>query len=325
MIKNLVQFDWAIKHLLRNKTHFPILEGFLSELLHTNVKIDSLLESESNKENAEDKSNRVDILAQLSKGEKVIIEVQCVRQWDFLSRMLYGVSKAVVEHLKKGKPYGALPRVISVNIVYFDLGNGKDYIYRGTTQFKGIHQHDLLELKKREKDFYPEHIDSLEKIFPEYYVLKVGEFDLKIRDTLDEWVYALKQSEVKPEFQAKGIQEAGERLNVLSLSKRERARYESEIEETRDLECYAHTHYGDGFFDGHANGLQEGIEKGIEKGRQEGEAALLLRLLKRRFSQKIPQDYLNLLDQADSTTIAQWSENFIDAKSIEDVFSEHRR
>ncbi len=81
--KKLIQFDWAIKTLLRHKANFPILEGFLSELLHTDVKIESLLVSESNKNHAKDKSNRVDVLAQLKSGEKVIIEVQCAHQWDF--------------------------------------------------------------------------------------------------------------------------------------------------------------------------------------------------------------------------------------------------
>src|SRR3990167_9384795 len=172
--KQLIQFDWAIKTILRNKVNFPILEGFLSELLGTDVVIESLLESESNKESAEDKSNRVDVLAELKDGEKVIIEVQCLRQWDFLSRMLYGVSKVVVEHLKEGEDYGTLPRVIAVNIVYFDLGHGTDYIYRGTTQFSGINTHDILHLAPEEKKHYPDHIDNISHIFPEYYLLKVG-------------------------------------------------------------------------------------------------------------------------------------------------------
>jgi hypothetical protein len=46
--KRLIRFDWAIKTILRKKANFPILEGFLSELLHTDVVIESLLESESN-------------------------------------------------------------------------------------------------------------------------------------------------------------------------------------------------------------------------------------------------------------------------------------
>lgn len=150
--EKLIQFDWAIKTLLRHKANFPILEGFLSELLKTNVKIESLLESESNKNHAKDKSNRVDVFAKLGNGEHVIIEVQCERQWDFLSRMLYGVSKVVVDHIKEGERYGKFPRVISVNIVYFNLGEGEDYIYHGTTQFKGIHKKDTLQLTEKEKN-----------------------------------------------------------------------------------------------------------------------------------------------------------------------------
>ena len=34
-----IRFDWAIKRLLRQKSNFGILEGFLSELLNFDVKI----------------------------------------------------------------------------------------------------------------------------------------------------------------------------------------------------------------------------------------------------------------------------------------------
>lgn len=231
--KKLIQFDWAIKTLLRRRANFPILAGFLSELLHTDVTIESLLESESNKNHAKEESNRVDVFAKLGNGEHVIIEVQCERQWDFLSRMLYGVSKVVVDHIKEGERYGKLPRVISVNIVYFDLGHGEDYIYRGTTQFKGIHKKDTLQLSEKEKEHYPTNVDQLAHIFPEYYVLKVSGFDLHVRNTLDEWVYALKESEVKPEFKAKGIREAAQALTLLNLSEEERFAYDRYISDMR--------------------------------------------------------------------------------------------
>jgi len=39
----LVRFDWAVKKLLRSKANFGILEGFLSELLKKDIKIDSIL------------------------------------------------------------------------------------------------------------------------------------------------------------------------------------------------------------------------------------------------------------------------------------------
>src|SRR5579872_763149 len=135
----LVRFDWAIKYLLRNKANFDILEGFLSELLRTDVTIKQILESESNKETEDDKSNRVNLLVEVEEGARIIIEVQVVKETDYLSRILYGTSKVVTENIKKGDPYLKVCKVISVSVVYFDLGEGTDYIYHGKTSFQGIH------------------------------------------------------------------------------------------------------------------------------------------------------------------------------------------
>jgi hypothetical protein len=55
MSKKLILFDWAIKRLLRNKANFVVLEGFLSELLFDNIKIEQILESEANQETDDDK------------------------------------------------------------------------------------------------------------------------------------------------------------------------------------------------------------------------------------------------------------------------------
>ncbi|NOQ34879.1 MAG: hypothetical protein GQ569_03185, partial [Methylococcaceae bacterium] len=61
MARKLISFDWAIKKILRSKANFGILEGFLSELLFTDITIIEVLESEGNQENKNDKFNRVDI------------------------------------------------------------------------------------------------------------------------------------------------------------------------------------------------------------------------------------------------------------------------
>ena len=256
MDKKLVRFDWAIKYLLRNKANFGILEGFLSELLKTDVTITSLLESESNKNDLDDKTNRIDVFAELSGGEKVIIEVQCIRQWDFLSRMLYGVSKVVVEHLNQGAPYGKIPRIISISIIYFDLGKGDDYIYRGRTEFKGIHRQDLLLLGEKEKQMYPESIQSVSDIYPDYYLLKVNQFKERVKDKLDEWMYLFQHSAIQHDFKAKGISEAGKILDILRLNEAERRRYERYIDNLRDERSLIETHY------------ESGHKKGIEKGKQ---------------------------------------------------------
>ena len=61
MTRKLISFDWAIEKILRSKANFGILEGFLSELLYTDISILAMLESEANQETQDNKFNRVDI------------------------------------------------------------------------------------------------------------------------------------------------------------------------------------------------------------------------------------------------------------------------
>ncbi len=215
MGKKLIRFDWAVKKLLRNKANFVILEGFLSELLFEDIKIQYILESESNQESGDEKYNRVDIMTQNSKNELLIIEIQNTYEIDYFHRMAFGAAKVVSENLSLGQAYAQIKKVISINIVYFDLGQGKDYVYRGKTYFEGIHEKDTLQLSQTQKKTFMK--KEVAEIFPEYYLIKVNQFDDFAKDTLDEWIYFLKNSEVKDEFKAKGLAEAKEVLDVMRL------------------------------------------------------------------------------------------------------------
>ena len=104
----LVRFDWAVKRLLRNKSNFVVLEGFLSTLLGQEIRIVKMLESESNKDSVDDKFNRVDIKARNSKDEIIIVEIQNTRELYYLERILYGVAKAITEHISLGERYYAV-------------------------------------------------------------------------------------------------------------------------------------------------------------------------------------------------------------------------
>lgn len=223
MSKKLIRFDWAIKRLLRNKANFGVLEGFLSELLFDSIKIEKILESESNQENEDDKFNRVDILTQNSKNELIIIEIQSSYEIDYFHRMAFGVSKSIAENLSLGQKYSEIKKVISINIVYFDLGQGADYIYKGKTDFRGIHQNDILGLSPKQKQTFVK--EQVSDIFPEYYLLKVNQFNDDAKDSLDEWIYFLKNSEVKDDFKAKGLKEAGEILDIMRLPSAEQYGY----------------------------------------------------------------------------------------------------
>jgi predicted transposase/invertase (TIGR01784 family) len=223
MSKRLIRFDWAVKKLLRNKANFVVLEGFLSELLFDDIKIQKILESEGNQETENDKYNRVDILTQNSKNELIIVEIQNTYEIDFFHRMIYGTSKALIENISLGQPYSEIKKVISINIVYFDLGQGKDYVYKGKTNFEGLHEKDTLQLSIQQKQTFTK--KEISNFFPEYYIIKVNKFDDIAKDTLDEWVYFLKNSEVKDEFKAKGLAEAKEVLDIMRLDKEQQYGY----------------------------------------------------------------------------------------------------
>ncbi len=230
--RNLIRFDWAIKRLLRNKANFTVLEGFLSELLKEDIQIQSILESESNKQHDDDKYNRVDILVKDSKSELIIIEIQNQSEYDYFHRMAYGTSKVLTEYISVGQPYSEIKKVFSINVVYFDLGQGKDYIYHGKTDFVGIHNADKLSLSDKQKEL----LGKVEpfQIFPEYYVIKVNQFNDNATNTLDEWIYYFKNNEIKDDFTAKGINEAKELLRVDKLSEEEQLNYNHHINNLRN-------------------------------------------------------------------------------------------
>jgi predicted transposase/invertase (TIGR01784 family) len=265
-VKQLIRFDWAMKRLLRNKANFDILEGFLSELLKEDVKIKQVLDSESNKLSDDDKHNRVDILVENAHEELVIIEIQNSKEYDYFHRMLYGTSKVITEHIKEGDAYAAVKKVISITIAYFDLGQGNDYVYHGTNIFKGIHKGDILTLSDKQFSLYNK--KEVHQIYPEYWVIKVGKFGNRVKDKLDEWIYFLKNSEVKDTFSAKGLKEAGEKLDEMKLSEKDRKEYNAYLKKLRDIASEQHTKMAD------AQDL-------INKGREEERIGTILRLHKK--------------------------------------------
>ncbi|NIM16746.1 MAG: Rpn family recombination-promoting nuclease/putative transposase [Candidatus Aminicenantes bacterium] len=230
-VQKLISFDWAIKRLLRNKASFAIFEGFLSELLHDDIKIKNILESESNRETRDDRSNRVDMLVENSKGELIIVEIQRETEYDYLQRILFGASKLLLEYMQKAMPYSKIRKIISISLVYFDLGVGEDYAYHGLTQFIGLNKKDVLKLTSTQQKLYK--TEKISDIYPEYYILKINQFDDIARNTIDEWIYFFKNEEIKDEFTARGLKEAKEELDIIKMDEEERREYEEYLETLR--------------------------------------------------------------------------------------------
>ena len=161
-----------------------------------------------------------------------------------------------------------IPKVISINILYFDLGSGSDYIYKGTTRFIGLHNHDLLELNAKQKQLFKK--DSVESLYPEYYLIKINRFNDIAKDTLDEWIYFLKNEEIKENFTAKGLKEAQEKLSIMRLPEDEQKAYEHYKDDLHYQASMFESSFGDGYHEGEVIGIEKGIEKGIEMGIEMG-------------------------------------------------------
>jgi predicted transposase/invertase (TIGR01784 family) len=234
--RQLISFDWAVKHMLRSKENFEVVEGFLSELLCSEVRITSIIESETNKVGPDDKYNQVDVVVQDAKGEIILIELQFLLEIDYFQRMLYGVSKTIAERMEEGDPYKSVKKIYSVNIVYFDLGQGNGYVYRGRTDFCNLYDTtDILKLSENQQVMFG--CAEAGDLFPEYYVLKVSVFADIVRTALDEWIYFFKHDRIQPHFTAKGLRKAQEILAYNRLSPEEKAAYDAEQEVKERSRC----------------------------------------------------------------------------------------
>jgi predicted transposase/invertase (TIGR01784 family) len=227
----LVSFDWAIKRLLRTKANFPVIEGLLTVLLQEKVTILEVIESESNKDRADDKYNRVDIAVKDSKGNIIIVEIQSIRDKYFMKRLAYGTSKVITERMAMGDKYGKVSKVISVAILFHNAGtDGADCIY-GSNEFINLRTGEKIELTEEQKKHY--NVESLTEVFPEYYLLVVENFNDVAISNLNEWLYFLKNQKIKDSFTAPGLKEAKEILDSSRLSDDEYRAYESYLDYNR--------------------------------------------------------------------------------------------
>jgi hypothetical protein len=138
----------------------------------------------------------------------------------------------ISEYIAEGQPYGAVKKAYSINIMYFRLGQGKDYIYDYEGNLMGRKKKDILNPTNHQKSKYG--IERVADIFPKYIILRVGSFkEEKIIDTMDEWMYFLKKSEIKDEFTAKGMNAAKEVLRYENMQPEDQIAYKRHIENRR--------------------------------------------------------------------------------------------
>ena len=214
-----IRFDWAMKRLLRDKANFGIVEGLLSTLLGNPLKIKELLESEPYRGDDISEHYRADLLVEDSQGETLLLEIQNNNELAYYQRIIFGLSKQLTEYINRGQDYDYIRKIYSVNIVYFNLGNGTDVVYHGKTEFRGIHNGELLSLSPFQQQKF--NVSTVSDLYPEYYILKVNDFNRWSKVPLEQWIYFLNTGDIPSDATAPGLHEAREKLRLERMSKAE--------------------------------------------------------------------------------------------------------
>jgi predicted transposase/invertase (TIGR01784 family) len=262
--RQIISLDYAIKSILREKSNFGVLSGFLTELMGRDVAVQEVLESESNKDEAALKTTRVDLKAKIGDGEIAIFEIQFATQVDFFGKMIFDVSKAIVEQIPEGGKYD-IKKVYMIGIAYFNPGARHDYLFTAKVAgFKGIHSDEIIPFSQTYGLTPPD--NPKKDIHPEYYLILPNKFDEQIRNRFDEWVYTLKTSIVKAEFKAAGLKEAGIKLDRLNMTPEERRVYDKFVRDRTDDNTIIET----AWMEGEESGVKKGRKEGLAKGRAEG-------------------------------------------------------
>ncbi|MDR3001424.1 MAG: hypothetical protein LBU89_09190, partial [Fibromonadaceae bacterium] len=133
---------------------------------------------------------------------------------------------------------------------------------------------------------------EIKDIYPEYYLLKVDRFRDIVKSKLDEWMYYLKNSSIKPDFAAPGLSEADERLEYSRLSPEDRRSYDKHVDNRRSEKSTIYTAKLEGKAEGHAEGKAEGKLEGRAEGKLEGKAEGILQVAKKMKAEGVSVDII---------------------------------
>ncbi|MDF1583929.1 MAG: Rpn family recombination-promoting nuclease/putative transposase [Methyloprofundus sp.] len=248
------------------------------------------------------KDTFVDVKAELSDGSRVIIEMQVLNHEGFEKRVLYNAAKNYSIQLTKGDAYHLLNPVIALTITDFTLFEGSPELI---SHFK------LLEKKQ-----FIEYSDDIELIFIE--LPKFNKTETELATIQDKWLYFIKNAgdlDYIPHNLEQELEKAFSIANEANLSAEELELQHKKRDwiyiQKSSIELATKT--------GLKQGLEQGLEQGLHQGVQQGEAALLARLIEKRFG-SLSTEVRQQIANADADTLLLWSENIFTAKTLEAIF-----
>ena len=97
-------------------------------------------------------------------------------------------------------------------------------------------------------------VDAVSDLYPEYYILKVNDFNRVAKNSLEEWVYYLNTGDVPQEAKAPGMEEVKEQLTIDRMNKSERSAYYKHLDNIVILRDNIYTEREEGRLEGRAEG-----------------------------------------------------------------------
>ena len=239
-----------------------LVNSTLREFNFEEVKDLEIIDPFNLSENIELKESIIDIKAKTKNNETVIIEFQLCGNIDFLKRIFYYISKNVVNEVKEGENYNNVQKIISINLLDFNLKFGdKGKAHRC---FKLIDTKDLN--------------ISLDLI--QIHILEVKRFIEIIKNSTKEELKNNRLLSWMKFFTSDNLElieeELKEENQIMSKVIEEYRKFTSDDKMMRAYAAREAFLVGQKMMlrrereDGFDEGIEEGIKRGIEKGKLEG-------------------------------------------------------
>jgi predicted transposase/invertase (TIGR01784 family) len=250
----------------------------------------------------------LDVLAQDDTGRRYNIEMQARRDIDWSARSVYYLARTLTQQLDGGDDYTRLRAAIGIHLLDFDLYT--DPLDQDQAAW-------CFELRDR--------LRSAVRLGEE---LELNLIELRKADrlagerapsggsaALAAWVTFMEhwqEEALMAQIDYPPVKLALARVRELSADEETRRLALVRERAVRDERSALRT--------AREEGRIEGVLEGKLEGKLEGQAALLVRLLTRRFG-RLSESAHARLSMADAQELARWADRLLDAASLEDVFS----
>lgn len=255
--------DFAFKKIFGAPQNKDILISFLNAMLYegtATIQDLRLLDPYQAPPVKGIKESFLDVKANLSTGETVIIKMQVLNVLGFKKRVFYNAAKALSIQLETGDSYNLLNPVIALTITDFVMFEQSDKV--------------VSRYKLKEKDELTDYSDDIELVFAELPKFQKSIDDLE--SLTDKWLYFLKEAnhlEAIPDrlSQDPAIQNAFEVARKSLLTR-------DEMESLDRQAMFIHDSQNAVLL-GVQRGMKQGIEQGIKQGERRAQMAIARSLL----------------------------------------------